>query len=243
MKYAFLLFLISPMIAHGATVLNVSKASVTYTESYDLTIDCDTDTDYVLFNPDGVATGGALCTASNPEQTFSVTIESNDNWIATPAVLGTYTYLGIEANDACITSNYDGVSDDYTNCYGLHPTPIATFQLVSETSSNTTWGSDNGFWGDTTPTAIIGDMEASVQATGANIWPLMAFVGIPIAFLIAIYLIWLINKTLTPVKRSENEVINPNGEDFIYHSAEDLEFKREYGQVKRKRGRPRKNPL
>lgn len=114
---------------------------------------------------------------------------------------------------------------------------------IGSISTNELWGSSNGFWGDTTPTQIVGDMEASVQATGVNIWPLMTFVGIPIAFLIAIYLIWLINKTLTPAKKSDENVINPQGENFIYHSAEDLEFKREYGQVKRKRGRPRKYPL
>jgi len=110
-------------------------------------------------------------------------------------------------------------------------------------SDNQTWGSNNGFWGDTTPSVIVSDMQASVSETGVNIYPLITFVGIPVAFLIALYLIWLINKTLTPVKKSDENVINPHGENFIYHSASDLEDKREYGQVKRKRGRPRKNPI
>jgi len=110
-------------------------------------------------------------------------------------------------------------------------------------SQNTTWNNDNGFWGDVTATDIKETMQASVQATGVNIWPLFTFVGIPVAFLIALYLVWLINKTLTPPKKSEENIINPQGENLIYHSAEDLEFKREYGQTKRKRGRPRKYPL
>jgi len=110
-------------------------------------------------------------------------------------------------------------------------------------SSNNLWGSSNGFWGDTTPSDITDTLQASVQATGLNIWPLIMFVGIPVAFLIAIYLLWLINKTLTPSKKSDDNVINPQGENLIYHNVDELEFKREYGQVKRKRGRPRKYPL
>ncbi len=105
---------------------------------------------------------------------------------------------------------------------------------------NPTWGNSNGFWGSTTPTVIANDLKASVQSTGANIWPLLALVGIPMGFLIAFMLIRLINKELTPVQKP----VEKKKEDFIYHSADDLEFKREYGKpVKRKRGRPRKNPL
>jgi len=154
---------------------------------------------------------------------------------------GEYTNIYIQSQpiegSECTNASANGFLELITG------NPIFSTLPIIEENTNETWGSPNGFWGDTTPSAIIGDMEASVQATGVNIWPLMTFVGIPIAFLIALYLIWLINKTLTPPKKSDENVINPQGENFIYHSAEDLEFKREYGQVKRKRGRPRKYPL
>jgi len=56
---------------------------------------------------------------------------------------------------------------------------------------------------------------------------------------VAIYLIYFIRKS---VAINKTEIINPKGDDFIAHTAEDLEFKREYGAElpKRKRGRPRK---
>jgi len=113
---------------------------------------------------------------------------------------------------------------------------------VVEGSTNQTWGSNNGFWGDTSVGDVTTAMEASVQATGVNIYPLLTFVGIPLAFLLAGFLIYLINKQLTPVTTGKKEIVNPGGDDIIYHSAEDLEFRRNYGQEtpKRKRGRPRK---
>lgn len=117
----------------------------------------------------------------------------------------------------------------------------STIFTIITGSTNATWGSNNGFWGDTTPTEIIGDMTAGVQNTGAQIWPLFAFVGVALAFGIAGLVVMNIK---TQVKPSRKEIINPKGEEFIYHSAEDLEFMREYGQDKpRKRGRPRKKPL
>jgi len=129
-------------------------------------------------------------------------------------------------------------SVDFDGFNELFLTELYTIPVVQ----NALWGSSNGFWGSTTPLDISETVVASVQATGIDIYPLLKFVGIPMGFLIALYLVWLINKTLTPEKRG-TRIINPDGDDIIYHSAEDLEFKREYGQVKRKRGRPRKNPL
>lgn len=51
-------------------------------------------------------------------------------------------------------------------------------------------GSDNGFWGDDFSTVDIKDsLQASVQATGVSIWPLLYLVGVPLAFAIAYYLL------------------------------------------------------
>lgn len=113
-------------------------------------------------------------------------------------------------------------------------------------SSNATWGSNNGFWGDVTTSDIKDSLQASVQATGFNIWPLFAFVGVALAFGIAGLVVYQIRQSVAVNTGNKKEIVNPGGSDFIYHSAEDLEFKRNYGSeepVKRKRGRPRKTPL
>jgi hypothetical protein len=112
------------------------------------------------------------------------------------------------------------------------------FDAIDVQNSNI-WGGSNGFWGNTTVGDVTTAMEASVQATGANVWGLLTFVGLPIAFLLAGLLLYMIKKELTPVSVTKNQTKKDN---FIYHSPEDLEFKREYGQekTKRKRGRPRK---
>lgn len=115
--------------------------------------------------------------------------------------------------------------------------------LIVAASTNSTWGSSNGFWGDSFSAGDVSDtLQASVQATGADIWPLFTFVGIAIAFVIGLLLVSMIQTTTQQnhFGKADKMVINPKGEEFIEHSVDDLEFKREYGQEKRKRGRPRK---
>jgi hypothetical protein len=188
-------------------------------------------------------TGGAFCTSDwqvkliqieygsgyheilmTPPQTTGQTVASFDVQFD-----GSY---GIEQiGVGCEGGNDESIEfDDFNELFLTEP-------YVPPVITNALWGSSNGFWGSTTPLEISETLQASVQATGVDIYPLLKFVGIPMAFLIALYLIWLINKTLTPEKKKEN-IINPQGEEFIYHSADDLAFKNEYG--KRKRGRPRK---
>ncbi len=48
------------------------------------------------------------------------------------------------------------------------------------------------FLGSTTPAELTASVANSVQTTGADIWPLVALVGIPLAFVIAAYVISLI---------------------------------------------------
>jgi hypothetical protein len=142
-----------------------------------------------------------------------------------------------------VTAGCDGVGGSLSSLeYIFYATPLFhTEPYVAPVVVTNLWGSNNGFWGSTTPSVIAGDLEASVQATGANIWPLIAIVGIPVGFLIALWLVMLINKELTPIKETKKE----KKYDFIYHSADDLEFKNNYGKdpnviVKRRRGRPKK---
>lgn len=147
-------------------------------------------------------------------------------------------------NDVGINNS---ITDQYSG-YALEFDGNNTIFSVAENivTTNNTWHSQNGFWGSTTPISILGGMTASVQSTGASIWPLFKYVGIPLAFAIALHLINFIYNSVVERKKRKNEItiLNPNGEDFITHSAEDLEFKREYGQeTRRKRGRPRKNTI
>jgi len=71
------------------------------------------------------------------------------------------------------------------------PTPLPP-------SSNSTWG-DSGFWGETITTDDVKtDMVASVQATGSNLWPMLIFLGIAVAFAIFGWLVTSINDSVKP---------------------------------------------
>lgn len=115
-----------------------------------------------------------------------------------------------------------------------------SFMIVPAISNNTMWGSNNGFWGSTTPIDIMGTMAASVQETGENIWPLFKILGVLVGFMIAYYLVYFIKLELEPRKVA---AAPGKTDEFIEHNPPDLEFKREYGAepIKRKRGRPRKD--
>jgi hypothetical protein len=147
----------------------------------------------------------------------------------------------------------DSCSNRVEGCSGVTDDGILrstkTFWVYDDPASyNSTWGNPSGFWGGVTTESVRSTLQASVAETGISIYPLMKFVGIPLLFAIAGLLIYMINKTLTPapekhtmemtnmVKRGRGrknvEIINPTGDDIIYHSAKDLEFMREYGKKK-----------
>jgi len=143
---------------------------------------------------------------------------------------------------ACLNLSYEDCLTDPS----YQGTTISVTRSLSTPSNNATWGSDNGFWGDVTTTDIRDSLQASVQSTGLSLWPLFAFVGIGLAFVIAGMLVMNIEKQTTATRSKKlDELKDGVKSDFIYHSADDLEFKRNYGQEepRRKRGRPRKNPL
>jgi len=58
------------------------------------------------------------------------------------------------------------------------------------------------FLGTTTPADLVASVTSGVQSTGGNIWPLVAFVGIPLAFAIAGYVISLIRHASGSKKRA-----------------------------------------
>jgi hypothetical protein len=151
--------------------------------------------------------------------------------------VGNYRFLLVNDNGTnCSSLSYDDCKANYSY---LGYESIVIFSMGNAPIVMPPFN----FLGSTTPVQLMATVIDGVQTTGGTaVWPLMGVVGLPIAFVIAGYLVWLINKELTPVKPSK-ETINPAGDDIVYHSAADLEFKREYGQEKpkRKRGRPRKN--
>ncbi len=63
------------------------------------------------------------------------------------------------------------------------------FTLDQNVTTNI-WGTNNGFWGDDFSTVDIKDsLQASVQATGVSIWPLFYLIGVPLAFILAYYIL------------------------------------------------------
>lgn len=84
------------------------------------------------------------------------------------------------------------------------PAYEATYLLESNTppvtppGNNETWGND-GLWGPTVTTeSVKDDLVASVQATGTNLWPMLIFLGVVLAFAIFGYLITSINTSVKP---------------------------------------------
>lgn len=90
--------------------------------------------------------------------------------------------------------------------------------------SSNIWGDNAGIWGEEVTTDDVkNDLVASVQATGSNLWPLLIFVGITLAFIIFLQVVFLTKNTVTP-QSTKKEIIDKT-------------------LTKRKRGRPRKIPV
>ena len=52
------------------------------------------------------------------------------------------------------------------------------------------------FLGTTTPASILASVQTGVQTTGVSIWPFLALVGIPVAFVIVGYIVSLVRKSV-----------------------------------------------
>jgi len=177
------------------------------------------------------------------------TLPLRGHWQDVNNLTYTHTFEGIDTRNISYVSidcdfgngniSYAGVALEQ----GLSGSVIFTiteYITPTPTTIDNIWRSPNGFWGTTTPTAMIGTMAASVQETNANIWPLFKIMGVLIGFMIAGYLVYFIKLELEPRKVAATP---GKTEEFIEHSTADLKFKREYGAepIKRKRGRPRKD--
>lgn len=159
----------------------------------------ETGTYYISFEVDGsVANGGGnrSCPIQGP-----CGIEANDGYIFGP--LGIFRLVGVSdvsAYTVCSSTDYSTCSNspeyaqyaifDYTVQY-IPPPPV----------TNQTWG-DDGFWGASVTTEDVkNDMVASVQATGANLWPMLIFLGVVLAFAIFGYLVTSIKDSVRPQNR------------------------------------------
>lgn len=88
------------------------------------------------------------------------------------------------------TVNISFVIDGDTYSQNFYYSMGGSWSIQPQNNSNSIWGSSNGFWGDDfTAVDVKESMQASVQATGVSIWPLFALMGIPLAFIIAYYLV------------------------------------------------------
>jgi len=129
------------------------------------------------------------------------------------------------------------------------PAYVADYILFADipapaTSTNNTWGNDAGFWGDDFSTPELKDtLTASVQATGGDLWGLLVFAGVALAFIIFLQVVFLTKKSVKPTNKKEFDPVA-----FDKKADELEEFYSKTGgadpvlveQIKRKRGRPRK---
>lgn len=81
---------------------------------------------------------------------------------------------------------------------------VLNFDIINPNPENIWGNTGNGFWGDDfTAGALPSTLEASVQATGSEIWPLLIFSGIAIAFIIFLQVAFLSKKGAQPIKTNK----------------------------------------
>jgi len=157
--------------------------------------------------------------------------------VATTDASGVYTFSGTVP-----FANYDTVAIAGTGagCLSANSGEVITQSVnftVVETPTTTPTAGAYSFvdFNDVSPTEMIASVKAGTVDTTDKVLPLLTLLGIPLGFLLVLMLIGMINKTLTPEKtgkKGRTEIINPQGDDIVYHSAKDLEFKRNYGRRK-----------
>lgn len=188
----------------------INPVSFGINDSFTLTLDCNGSTldfvESIVFNPDGVALNGygtLNCTSTQKQLTTTYnSFNEIDFWLlddipSYTTLFGTYTILA-RTNYLLNTcaQEYDGITEELEQCL-TEFISLATFELIPDTAivSNVTWGSNNGFFGNSTPAQVGASVIDGVQDTGANLWPLLIFLGVSIAFIIFIQVIALTKHT------------------------------------------------
>lgn len=142
----------------------------------------------------------------------------------------THSYSPLPANVVqVIFTHFDSIdcTGNYNGDVFLEGDGNSTLFTINATVSQSTsiWSGTNGFWGSTTPLEMSATVFNGTTATFQDLVPLFKFAGVPIAFMIAVLLISFINRSIEKKKEKKAST-----EDLIYHSANDLEFKRNYGK-------------
>lgn len=161
--------------------------------------------------------------------------------------LGQFLYVIFLNNDVdlfnCLSSGYSWC---LTNANGIIDQVSVQNLGYVPPPTNITWGS-NGIWGtEVTGVDVQEDIVASVQTTGANLWPLLTFAGVALAFILFLQLVFLTDKSIKPIKSPvfDKEKFNSkaNELDAFYKKTGNAD-PAVIEVIKRKRGRPRKTPL
>jgi len=152
------------------------------------------------------------------ETEFTLSVNSQD--IPEGEYLSLYIQSQPGEGSLCTNASAQGFVEIYGNS---NDTENPIFTVTQSEQNANIWGSNNGFWGETTPETMVATLEQGTGDTFNNISPLFLYVGIPITFAIAFYLLYLINQTLTPQKTPINDSTGL--------------------QPKKRRGRPRKTPV
>jgi len=154
----------------------------------------------------------------------------------------------IQAGIVCSDADFNQVSFLEFEINEMPPYLFRLEQIEQNNNQNNgIWNSDNGFWGSTTALEIGGTLQAGVQNTGADLWPLLIFLGVSLAFIIFLQVVFLTKKSVKPSNKKDFDPAAFN------KKADELEefFSKTGGAsdeivetiTKRKRGRPRKNPV
>jgi len=158
----------------------------------------------------------------------------------------THTFTTLQSEDivrvaiACEFQSF--THKQMTIIEGEYPNPTL-FTLNAYTSPAILGGTYSFIdFADITPSDMIASVKDGTQQTTGKTLPLIVLVGIPLAFLILLALVNFLQQTVKEDTRKRGKKAQDDfkklfkeekKEDFIYHSAEDLEFKREYGNRKK----------
>lgn len=101
-------------------------------------------------------------------------------------------YVYLSDGNTCLGEN------SYTGC-----TTFPTSETPTNTGGNSMWGDYGFFSEDYQLTDMKNDMVASVQATSSQLWPLMVFVGISLAFVIFLQVVVFTKRSYTIENKKE----------------------------------------
>lgn len=197
----FLLFF--PVLAHGDTFSRTAGSSVTNPVNFSATIDDFTAT-FGSAPSIGAVWGFFVDTGNSAlnTQIFNDQFSTNCAPVTQNAISENYTFpVGTTIYDIFAVVFDDGNCNENSWTYDTYLQRNSidglAFTVIAGTVVSTNmWGSDNGFWGSVDVSDVKGAMVASVQETGGSVWPMLKFVGIPLALIIALAVVNFIQQSV-----------------------------------------------